>query len=518
MPRFIDNFLNRITMYKIVLYVLVALEIVALILSTLGLLSFSPLSLIYSSVIIILASWVTNKLFAYVFKTHANAESYVITALILALIISPPQITEYLSIIPFLIWASVWAMASKFILAINKKHVFNPAAFAVALTALTIDQSATWWVGSIYMLPFVFVGGLLITRKIHRFDLVISFSVFALISNLVTSNLSGGLSSVLDELQKIFVYTPIAFFAFVMLTEPLTTPPTRFHRLTYGAVTGLLFAPALHIGSLYFTPELALLAGNVVAFTLSPMRKYLLTLKESNIIAPNTGEFVFTPDHPLIFKAGQYLEWTLGAIGAEGSVKKMDSRGNRRYFTIASSPTESEVRLGVKFFPKSSTFKESLALMKPGDTIMAGHISGDFTLPRNKSNKLVFIAGGIGITPFRSMMKYMIDSGDERDVTLIYSNNSPEEIAYRDIWDEAVAKIGARIVYTLTDESKIPQNWTGEKGQVNSAMIMRNIPDHRQRVFYISGPHGMVGACDAMLRQLEINSRNIMTDYFPGFA
>jgi Na+-transporting NADH:ubiquinone oxidoreductase subunit NqrB len=171
----IDNFLNKITMYRLVLYYLVALVVVAGIFGALGILPYSPIALTFSVAVLIAVAFVTNELFAKVFKAQPNTESIYITALILALIISPVAPTNLVGV-SFLIWVAVLAMASKYILALNKKHIFNPAAFAVALTAFAIGQSATWWVGgNLPMMAFVVVGGLLITRKIRRFDLVLSF-------------------------------------------------------------------------------------------------------------------------------------------------------------------------------------------------------------------------------------------------------------------------------------------------------------------------------------------------------
>jgi len=115
----------------------------------------------------------------------------------------------------------------------------------------------------------------------------------------------------------------------------------------------------------------------------------------------------------------------------------VDSRGNRRYFTIASSPTEKELRLGVKFYPNGSSFKKALASMNEADTIIASQLSGDFIMPSNKKKKLVFIAGGIGITPFRSMIKYLIDTKQKRDIVLIYSNRTKTDVIYKNIFDSA---------------------------------------------------------------------------------
>ncbi|TGV95790.1 FAD-dependent oxidoreductase, partial [Mesorhizobium sp. M2E.F.Ca.ET.154.01.1.1] len=114
----------------------------------------------------------------------------------------------------------------------------------------------------------------------------------------------------------------------------------------------------------------------------------------------------------LAFQAGQYLEWTLG-------LDRSDNRGNRRYFTVASSPTEQSVRLGVKFYPKSSAFKQALGTMRPGGTIHAAQLAGDFTLPSDPKIKIAFLAGGIGITPFRSMLQYLIDRNESRPIVVL---------------------------------------------------------------------------------------------------
>ncbi len=247
-------------------------------------------------------------------------------------------------------------MASKYLLAIGKKHVFNPAAIAVVITAFTMGQFASWWVGgNLPMMAFVVVGGLLITRKLQRFDLVIAFFIAAVASILLTS----ATGDPVGLLEKAFTHAPLFFFAFVMLTEPLTTPPTRELRIAYGALVGFLFAPAVHIGSVYSTPELALVVGNVFAYCVSPKGKRLFTLKEKNTTGSDVVDFVFWSDRPMKFKPGQYMEWTLNQ-------KKADSRGNRRYFTIASSPTERDVHLGVKFHEPSSSFKKRLIALESG--------------------------------------------------------------------------------------------------------------------------------------------------------
>ena len=236
----------------------------------------------------------------------------------------------------------------------------------------------------------------------------------------------------------------------------------------------------------------------------------MLKLKKVEEVGTGMYDFIFKKPR-LAFRPGQYLEWTLG----HGNV---DSRGNRRYFTIASSPTEPDLRLGVKFYEKPSSFKKKMLEMTLGEEIMAGQLAGDFVLPRDKKKKLVFIAGGIGITPFRSMVKYLSDHGEKRDVALFYSNRTTAEIAYRDIFDEASKTIGLKTIYAVTGAGETPPEKNGRKGHIDGALIRREVPDYRDRIFYISGTHAMVSAMETTLHNMGIPRRQIKTDFFPGFA
>lgn len=505
MLKYIDNFLNRITMYRLVLYFLILLLIVATFLGFLGILPYDPASIVFSAAIITCVCLVFNKIFARVFKAEENVESVYITAFILALIISPVTSKDFLGV-GFIVFVSAWAMGCKYIFAIGKKHIFNPAAFAVAISAFVINQSASWWVGgNLQLLPIVFIGGLLIVRKIRRFDLVLSFAAVALVTAVLTSS-SGSIST---PVMQTLIHSSFFFLAFVMLTEPLTTPPDRIMRMVYGAIVGFLFVPAIHIGSFYFTPELALIIGNVFSYLTSPKGRFMLTLQSVKKIASDAYDFIFIPDRRFSFSPGQYLEWTL-------SHRFSDDRGNRRYFTIASSPTEHDVRIGVKFYNPPSTFKRALVTMKAGDVISASQLAGEFVMPKDKSRKLVFIAGGIGITPFRSMIQYMLDSKESRSIALFYSNKKAEDIAYKEIFDRSQKELGIKIVYLLTGE---PGPISGMYTEPLSAeIIAREVPDYHERIFYISGPHSMVETFEKILHEMGIPGHRIKVDYFPGFA
>ncbi len=491
-------------MYRLVLYYLLVLFGAAVLFGFFGLLPYNPAPLAFSTLLILGVCWITNTVFAKTFGATTNIESVYITGLILALVITPVASTDHTGI-GFLIFASTWAMASKYLFAIGKKHIFNPAAFGIALPTLVINQSATWWVGgNLILLPIVLLGGLLIVRKIHRFDLVWSFAIVALITTAVTGASGEYITPIVQTLQ----HSPFFFLALVMLTEPLTMPPNWWLRVLYGAIVGFLFAPNVHIGSFYLTPEIALLVGNLFAYLVSPKGRFMLTLMEKNKLATGVYEFVFASDKPFVFRPGQYLEWTLGFRFA-------DTRGNRRYFTIASSPTEPTVRLGVKFYEPRSSFKRALLAMKINETISASQLAGDFVLPRDPKKKLVFIAGGIGVTPFRSMAQYLIDKKETRSAVLFYSNKTAADVAYKEVFDRAEA-VGLKTVYALSNE---PLQVRGMyRGQIDGTLIAREVPDYKERIFYISGPHGMVDAFKKTLRDMGVPRWRIKSDYFPGFV
>lgn len=506
MFRPVDYLLDRITMYRLVLYFLIVLVGASAGLSALGYMQYNPLAIIASAVYLAAVCWLSNQLFARVFETPANVESSHITALILALIITPLANTHNLL---FLTAAGGLAMASKYILAIRKKHIFNPAAIAVVLTSFGAHQAASWWVGTKPMVPFLLIGGFLVVRKIQRPDMVVSFFASALFFVGLLAFLNHG--DVSTSLQKTVLSSSLLFLGFIMLTEPLTSPPTRDKRIFYGIITGLLFLPQLHVGGIYSTPELALVIGNLYAYFASPKFKVIPQLLRKNAIGPDVGDFVFATSRKINYKPGQYMEWTLGHEGT-------DSRGNRRYFTLASSPTEDTLRLGVKFYPGGSSFKDAMKRMDNRTFVSAGSLSGDFTLPDDTSEKLAFIAGGIGITPYRSMVKYLLDMNEPRDVTLLYSERKPESVAYRDVFDTAVRELGMKVVYTLTERGSVPASWTGQRGFVTADMISQQIPDYMERTFYVSGPHAMVTGTRDNLRKLGVARHRIKTDFFPGYA
>jgi ferredoxin-NADP reductase len=139
----------------------------------------------------------------------------------------------------------------------------------------------------------------------------------------------------------------------------------------------------------------------------------------------------------------------------------------------------------------------------PGQKIVAGQLIGDFRLPKDLKKKLVFIAGGIGITPYRSMIKYIIDTSQKRDVILMYSAKEGDFV-YKDVFDQARYKLGIKTYYNV--------------GRFQENFILKEVPDYKERIFYLSGPKSLVDGFTKVLRDLKIPHSQIKTDYFPGFA
>ncbi|KND47676.1 MAG: NAD-dependent oxidoreductase [Parcubacteria bacterium C7867-006] len=478
--KYIDNFLNGITMYKIVLYGLTILSLVAIVLGFFGVLPYSGVSLISTLLVLFAVCFVTNQLFSSLFKVQTNVES---------------------------VWISSY-MASKYLLTIDKKHIFNPVAVSIFLIGLFGSGIASWWVATSSMVVPVSILGFLVLRKLKRFQMFFAFVLASLVSILIFNFSS--ISDIVEILKITFISGPILFFGSIMLTEPLTTPPTKKLQIMYAVITGFMFGAQFEFGILYSTPGLALVIGNIFSYIVSPRARLVLTLIQKRALTKDVYEFEWKLDQKFNFKSGQYLEWTLGH-------KNPDQRGNRRYFTIASSPTEENLKLGVKFYNNSSSFKKKLGSLNAGDKIIASQLSGEFILPEDKNKKLVFIAGGIGITPFRSMVKNLLDFGQNRDIVLFFSNRTPTDIVYKDIFDQAKV-YGLKTIYAVNDLAGTVIEDDMKIGFVDEKMIRDNVPDFADRMFYISGPHGMITAFESTLAKMGVKSSNIKTDFFPGFV
>jgi ferredoxin-NADP reductase len=505
--KLIDQFLNAITMYRLLLYGLLTLVGISFVVSSLSLITYAPLDILLTTSLLLFSCFGSNWILSKLWRAPVNAESSFITALILSLIFSPATTVAEAAA---LVGIAVIAMASKYFFAFGHKHLFNPAAIAAVIGGVTGIAYASWWVANPYLLPFTLIFGFLIAKKIRRGYLVGSFLAASLFSISFIGQQVSDLASAPTVILEILKSWPWVFFAGVMLTEPLTTPPTQKLQMLYGVIVGLLFGTSFHFGLLYNTPELALVLGNLFSYLVSPKQKLSLKLVTKQHLTPSVYEFLFSADKQPVFTAGQYLEWTLPNIHA-------DSRGNRRYFTIASAPAEKQLALSVKIDPAhASSFKQQLLSLQPGDKISAGQLSGDFTLPADSTQKLVFIAGGIGITPFRSMLTELAIKKISRDIVLLYCDSNADEFAYSSYFKKIASAIGLRLELILSQpDSKTI--WKGHTGRLTPELLHSLVPDYQTRTYYLSGPNAMVMAYEQLLKSQGIAQAQIITDYFPGY-
>ena len=501
----IDQFLNAITMYRLVLYGLFLLALVAVLFGFLGWLPFSGLAFVTLLLTVLVSSTAAHFISLKIWQPIANSESFLITALILFFILAPSTDPTDLLVAAA---AGTISISSRYVFAIGNKHIFNPAAIAVVVLGLLGFGNAIWWVGSATLLPFVLLLGVLIVRKIRKFYLFWTFLFSALIT-ISLFNFWRFEIPIITSLVQTFLSWPIIFLGTVMLTEPLTAPARKKPALVFAGIVGILFGSQFELGPLFSSPELALVVGNLISFAYQPPQQLQLQLLDRKWIGKNMIALIFNKPDNFTFQPGQYLEWTVPPVYS-------DSRGNRRYFTIASAPTESTLQLGVKIPPQRSKFKHALQEMPLQSKIVAHQLAGDFILPPATNIKIGMIAGGIGITPFRSMAQFAIDTQEIRDVQLLYACSDPEEMVYQDIFNNAT-KLGWNWLPIITRPETTPKEWSGEVGRISEAMLHKRVPDYQQRTWYLSGPNEMVQTYQLLLISLGVPRVRIHTDYFPGF-
>jgi Na+-transporting NADH:ubiquinone oxidoreductase subunit NqrB len=256
---------RRVLTYRLTLYYLATIVLAALALSGLGIVRPPVANIAFSAMIALPACWGVNWAFARASGAGSSWESVCISALIIVLIVTPAAPNDPAAA-GFLALVCAWAMASKYILAIDRRHLFNPAAFAAALMSLVFHRPISWWVGDYaLLLPLLALGGALVLARLRYYGMLASFAVVALGLSVAHGDLSS-FAGVAHSLSRMGIHSMFCFFGLVMLTEPRTAPIGRWRQVVYGGLVGLLFSPFTHIGSYYFTPEVALLCGNLFTF------------------------------------------------------------------------------------------------------------------------------------------------------------------------------------------------------------------------------------------------------------
>ncbi len=513
----IDAFLNKTPMYRLVIYSLLAIVAVALVEAYFQIQSYSLYSEAVSLGLILLICLSVNYILAKTFKLPIQHESSLITALILFLILLPYENTTTLISI---VVASIAAMASKYILVYRNTHIFNPAAVGIYTVTLFSFGTAYWWVGSIYTLPVVLLAGILVIRKTRRSALFFS-GIFA---GVIGAFISGYFydTSYLTMLEYTFLSGPIIFFLTIMVTEPHTIAKNRAQQIFYAAFIILLPIVLSVTNVMDIPPELSLLIANFISLFISERKRYVLSLKEVVKLSDDMAEYIFEdrykPLRTFKFKAGEFLEWNLYHKGA-------DDRGIRRYFTISSAPGQQSLALATKYPPANdSTFKTALKNMQIGDIMYASQQGGDFILPASKylgqNRNLILVAGGIGITPFISQLRDLLNKKERRNIVLFYCVRFQKDIVFVDLLRRAITEIGAKVVCVVSEDEQLPEsvfnNIYYEKGYMSKDLLAK-YTQNLFNVYYISGPNVMVEKLKEALFEAKVSGKDIHTDYFPGF-
>ena len=240
------------------------------------------------------------------------------------------------------------------------------------------------------------------------------------------------------------------------------------------------------------------------------MPEQLVNFLSSTEVAEGTLAFSLQRPAGFDFKPGQSADLTLQ------DPPETDTEGNIRTFSIASAPSENDLMFATRL--RDSAFKRTLQKMKSGTRIKLDGPMGSFNLHKNAAKPAVLLAGGIGITPFLSMIRETTHQKDPRQIYLFYANRRPEDAAF-------VAELEAsqkqnpnfHLIATMAEMEKSKQSWNGERGFIDAAMLKRHLPELNGPIYYSAGPPAMVAAMKDMLIKVGVDEDDIRAEDFAGY-
>jgi ferredoxin-NADP reductase len=238
-----------------------------------------------------------------------------------------------------------------------------------------------------------------------------------------------------------------------------------------------------------------------------PIYKVKLTSKHE--IAAGTMAFYFEKPEGFAYKSGQFASWTLI------NPAETDAEGNVRAFTLASAPYEDFLMFATRM--RDTAFKRVLKTMGPGAELTLDAPYGSFTLHNNASIPAVFLTGGIGVTPFRSIVLQAAHDKLPHKISLFYANNRPEDAAFLDeLMEIHQQNQNYTFIGTMARTEKSSHVWHGETGFITQAMLLKFIGDPTLPIYYVAGPRAMALAMGELLKEAGVSDDNIRTEEFSG--
>ena len=237
---------------------------------------------------------------------------------------------------------------------------------------------------------------------------------------------------------------------------------------------------------------------------------FICKLKERKEVAEGTMAFRFEKPSGWAFKAGQYLDMTL----LDPSEK--DSEGNVRSFSIASAPHEDTLMVATRM--RDTAFKRVLRTMPLETAVKIEGPSGDLILQNDFTRTAAFLAGGIGITPFRSIVHWAAKDKLSNRIVLFYSNRRPEDAPFlAELQSLERDNPKYKLIASMTEMEKSQQPWNGETGLINQEMLGRHLKGATSPIYYIAGPPAMVKGLHEMLSKAGIIDDDIRAEEFGGY-
>src|SRR6202140_4029965 len=240
------------------------------------------------------------------------------------------------------------------------------------------------------------------------------------------------------------------------------------------------------------------------------MIDYQSTLLGRTEVAEGTMAFQFEKPKHFVFKAGQYIDLTLS-----GSRPGLPN-GLTHTFSIASSPSDEELVVTTRM--RNTGFKQAMSILPIGSGVRIEGPMGSFSLHNNTARLAVFLAGGIGIAPFLSMLSYATEEKLRHPIVLFYANRHLQDAAFIDaLWKLERRNPRFRFVPTLTRAGDNTAGWKGKTGRISSDMLLAQVGAVRGPIYYIAGPPMMVAAARQTLAEVGVDEDDIRTEEFGGY-